>query len=78
MQDGVSGLVYNAAFRPELMNYDAAYQNEQAHNPLFKSHVEQIATIVERNLGADGLVEVASVDEAIPAESGIRFQSPGQ
>jgi hypothetical protein len=58
VQDGVSGLVYNAAFRSELMNYDAAYQNEQAHSPLFRSHLEQVATIVERNLGTDGLVEV--------------------
>jgi hypothetical protein len=58
VQDSISGLVYNAAFRPELMNYDAAYQNEQAHSPLFKSHLEQVATIVERNLGTHGLVEV--------------------
>jgi len=58
VQDGTSGLVHNAAFRPELMNYDAAYQNEQAHSPLFKSHLEQVATIVERNLGVDGLVEI--------------------
>jgi hypothetical protein len=58
VQDGDTGLVYNAAFRPELMNYDAAYQNEQAHSPLFQSHLEQVATIVERNLGIDGLVEV--------------------
>ncbi len=58
VQDDISGLVYNAAFRPELMNYDAAYQNEQAHSPLFKSHLEQVATIVDRNLGTDGLVEV--------------------
>lgn len=58
VQDGTTGLVYNAAFRPELMNYDAAYQNEQAHSPLFQSHLEQVATIVERTLGTDGLVEV--------------------
>jgi hypothetical protein len=58
VQDDISGLVYNAAFRPELMNYDAAYENEQAHSPLFRSHSEQVATIVERNLGTDGLVEV--------------------
>ena len=58
VQDDISGLVYNAAFRPEMMNYDAAYENEQAHSPLFRSHSEQVATIVERNLGADGLVEV--------------------
>lgn len=58
VQDDVSGLVYNAAFRPELMKYDAAYQNEQAHSPLYKRHLEQVATIVEHNLGTDGLVEV--------------------
>lgn len=58
VQDAASGLVYNAAFQPELMNYDAAYQNEQAHSPLFQSHLEQVATIVERNLGSVGLVEV--------------------
>jgi hypothetical protein len=58
VQDGRSGLVYNAAFRPELMTYDAAYQNEQAHSPMFKDHLEQVAAIVERHLGRDGLVEV--------------------
>ncbi|MCV6965305.1 methyltransferase domain-containing protein [Mycobacterium intermedium] len=58
VQDHTSGLVYNAAFRPELMNYDAAYQNEQAHSPLFKSHLEHVANIIVRNFGTDGLVEV--------------------
>jgi hypothetical protein len=58
VQDDTNGLVYNAAFRPELMNYDAAYQNEQAHSPMFKSHLEEVAGIVEHNLGTDRLVEV--------------------
>lgn len=58
VQDDLSGLVFNAAFQPELMTYDAAYQNEQAHSPLFKSHLHDVATIIERNLGTDGLVEV--------------------
>ncbi|WP_205877814.1 class I SAM-dependent methyltransferase [Mycobacterium camsae] len=58
VQNSTTGLVYNAAFRPELMNYDAAYQNEQAHSPLFQSHLEQVAAIVERTLGTEGLVEV--------------------
>ena len=30
VEDLTSGLVYNAAFRPELIVYDANYQNEQA------------------------------------------------
>lgn len=58
VQDDDTGLIYNAAFRPEMMTYDATYQNEQAHSPLYKNHLEQVATIVERNLGTDGLVEV--------------------
>ena len=58
VQDDITGLVYNAAFQPELMNYDTAYQNEQAHSPLVKSLLEQVATIVERSLGTDELVEI--------------------
>lgn len=58
VQDGASGLVYNAAFCSELMNYDTAYQNEQAHSPMFKSHLNEVAAIVQRHLGNDELVEV--------------------
>jgi hypothetical protein len=58
VQDPQSGLVHNAAFRAELMAYDAAYQNEQAHSPSFKSHLLDVAAIVERHLGKTGLVEV--------------------
>ncbi|MEE6138729.1 class I SAM-dependent methyltransferase [Mycobacterium sp. 050128] len=58
VQNGISGLIYNDAFQPDLMNYDAAYQNEQAHSQLFQSHLEQVAAIVEQNLGTDQLVEV--------------------
>jgi hypothetical protein len=41
-----------------MMEYDAAYQIDQGHSPFFRSRLEQVATIVERNLGTDGLVEV--------------------
>ncbi|OMC34674.1 methyltransferase [Mycobacterium sp. GA-1841] len=58
VQDEVTGLVYNEAFRPELMTYGADYQNEQAHSPAFRRHLERVATIVERTIGTDGLVEV--------------------
>jgi len=51
-------LIYNAAFRSELMTYDEDYQNEQAHSPSFKSHLDAVADIVIRNLGSKGLVEV--------------------
>lgn len=58
VQDSASGLVYNADFRAELMNYDPAYNNEQAHSAVFQRHLEQVAGVVERHLGTDELVEV--------------------
>lgn len=58
VQHSQTGLIYNAAFRPDLMVYDAAYQNEQAHSPSFKGHLDQVAAIVEKRLGTTGLVEV--------------------
>jgi hypothetical protein len=58
VQDSSSGLVHNAAFRSDLMIYDADYQNEQAHSSSFKSHLDQVAGIVGQNLGTDSLVEV--------------------
>ena len=58
VEDLETGLVYNAAFRPELMVYDAHYQNEQALSPLFREHLKLVARIVSRSMGCDGLVEV--------------------
>lgn len=53
-----TGLIYNADFQPELMNYDEHYQNEQAVSPLFKEHLKSVAKIVEKTIGRNGLVEV--------------------
>ena len=53
-----TGLVYNAAFSPELMLYDGNYQNEQALSPLFHRHLEAVATAIDRTMGKDNLVEV--------------------
>lgn len=53
-----SGLIYNAAFRPELMRYDDHYQNEQALSPLFHTHLESVAGIIERQIGRVPLIEV--------------------
>ena len=58
VQNLCTGLIYNAAFRPELMNYDANYQNEQAVSPLFKQHLESVAEIIERTIGREALIEV--------------------
>tara|TARA_R100000365_G_C2746564_1_gene75884 strand:+ start:2725 stop:3786 length:1062 start_codon:yes stop_codon:yes gene_type:complete len=53
-----SGLVYNAAFRSELVDYDSAYQNEQAVSERFREHLEAVAELVEKQMGRRGLVEV--------------------
>lgn len=58
VEDTTTGLVYNAAFRPELLTYDRDYQNEQGHSPAFREHLEAVADVVERRLGREGLVEV--------------------
>jgi len=58
VEDQETGLVYNAAFRPELMTYDAHYQNEQAVSPFFKEHLESVSRIVDECIGRKSLVEV--------------------
>jgi hypothetical protein len=57
-EDMGTGLVYNAAFRPELMNYDSSYQNEQGLSALFRAHLNSVASLVERRMGRKHLVEV--------------------
>lgn len=58
VEDSQTGLVYNDAFLPELMVYDAHYQNEQGLSPLFQQHLRQVADIVGSELGRENLVEV--------------------
>ena len=53
-----SGLVYNEAFRPELMQYDDHYQNEQAVSPLFRAHLETVIQIIANAMGRQSIVEV--------------------
>jgi len=58
VEDLTSGLVYNAAFQPELVVYDEHYQNEQAVSAQFRAHLEQVADILERSLGKHAIIEV--------------------
>ena len=53
-----TGLVYNENFRPELMQYDDRYQNEQAVSPFFQKHLETVMQIIGNTLGRQSLVEV--------------------
>ena len=58
IENAKTGLVYNAAFIPDLMIYDEHYSNEQGHSPSFKEHLQQAAELVEGALGKEALVEV--------------------
>lgn len=58
VEDLESGLIYNAAFQPELMVYDELYQNEQGTSPHFQAHLDSVADIIARTIGTDQLVEV--------------------
>ena len=58
IEDAKTGLVYNAAFDPELMIYDENYNNEQGLSPSFKQHLKQAAELIEGSLGKEALVEV--------------------
>ncbi len=58
IEDLRTGLTYNRVFRPELMVYDAHYQNEQATSPLFQTHLESVSYVVGRCLGRERIVEV--------------------
>ncbi len=58
IEDPISGLVYNAAFDPSLVDYDAAYQNEQANSAPFRQHLNWAADLISDVIGLDDLVEV--------------------
>lgn len=57
-RDMVSGLIFNRSFRPELMTYDANYQNEQAVSAVFREHLAGVCATIERNFHGLSLVEV--------------------
>lgn len=58
VQDGETGLIYNRAFRPELMQYDSDYQNEQALSGVFRHHLEEVTCIIGRHFHGRTLIEV--------------------
>ncbi|GAB5511104.1 MAG: class I SAM-dependent methyltransferase [Hyphomicrobiales bacterium] len=58
VEDLSTGLVRNAAFDAALMDYDAAYQNEQGNSPRFAKHMGDVADLILDKIGRDGLIEV--------------------
>ena len=58
VEDHQTGLVHNARFDPDLMVYDASYQNEQANSVPFRTHLDWAADLVVETMGTDALIEV--------------------
>jgi SAM-dependent methyltransferase len=53
-----TGLIFNAAFDPDRLEYDQNYQNEQACSGVFKAHLDEVETIVRRHFDGRALIEV--------------------
>lgn len=58
VEDLTSGLVRNDAFETALVDYDAAYQNEQANSAPFRRHLDWAADLIAEHMGLDDLIEV--------------------
>jgi SAM-dependent methyltransferase len=53
-----TGMIYNSAFRPELMIYDSNYNNEQSLSFQFRNHLNSVAEIIDKYLGKEKIIEV--------------------
>lgn len=58
VQDMDTGLVYNATFNPQLLEYDSDYQNEQACSGVFQQHLETVTAIIQQYFEGQSLIEV--------------------
>lgn len=58
VRDMETGLIFNQAFKPELMQYDADYQNEQAVSSAFRDHLDQVSKIIQEHFHGQTLIEV--------------------
>lgn len=52
-----TGMIYNAAFDPALVDYDSAYQNEQANSSVFEAHIDEVIGLVDQHMPGS-IVEV--------------------
>jgi hypothetical protein len=58
VEDQKTGLVFNSSFDSDVMSYDDHYQNEQAVSSSFRGHLDIVASIVERTIGKESLIEI--------------------
>ena len=58
IQNSSTGVIENALFDASLIQYDSNYHNEQEHSAIFREHLLDAASIIERHIGRQGVVEV--------------------
>lgn len=57
-QDPRTGIVHNAAFEPEIVDYDSGYDNEQGHSAVFRNHLSAVADHIAREFAGKSILEV--------------------
>ncbi len=58
VQDLETGLIFNLAFRPEVMKYDDDYQNEQAVSAVFRHHLQSVSAVILKHFWQSSLIEI--------------------
>ena len=58
VQDMETGLIFNQAFNPKLMQYDVEYQNEQSYSVAFRKHLSEVSEIIKKHFYENKLIEV--------------------
>lgn len=58
VQDIETGLIFNQAFKPDLMKYGADYQNEQAVSTVFQRHLQNVSEAIRKHFEGHSLIEV--------------------
>ncbi len=58
VQDLETGLIHNRAFRQDLMQYGADYQNEQAISAIFQRHLQDVSEIILQHFWNSSLIEI--------------------
>ena len=60
VQDRQAGLIFSRTFDPELMQYDADYQNEQAVSCVFRAHLRHVLEHIQDPEGDDCVIDSAA------------------
>lgn len=58
VQDDQTGLIFNSAFNPRLLEYGSDYQNEQACSGVFQDHLDKVMEVVYGSLQGKSILEI--------------------